>query len=84
MLQLIAGLESVADERAVWVLLSVDRLCLLSRDSYEPPWPVVVEWTKQGYKVEYSHNVRMPGHASTTEEAVERVLLAMDKSLAWV
>jgi hypothetical protein len=52
MLALFERLEALPDQRQVWVLNSMCRLCLLSEDDYTP-WHVVVEWTGAKYDIGY-------------------------------
>jgi hypothetical protein len=92
MLDLIARLRALPDERRVFGLTSHDRLCFLAEDSYESSWFVLV-WAldKRNYFVEY----RMPdniapwpqafvrGEARSEDEAVRMIITAMEKSGGW-
>jgi hypothetical protein len=57
MLELLARLEALPDERRVFGLTSHYRLCFLTEDTYKSPWYVLV-WAldKRNFFVEY----RMP------------------------
>jgi hypothetical protein len=92
MLDLIARLRALPDERRVFGLTSHHRLCLLAEDTYRSPWFVLV-WAldKRNYFVEY----RMPdaiapwphafvrGEARSEDDAVQMIITAMEKSGGW-
>ena len=83
MLAFIKVFENAPDKRQAWALTSMRRLCLLARNRYDPPWPVVVEWSPStGYQVEYDHDVFFCQSISVNE-TVEFVFEAMEKSQAW-
>src|SRR4051794_23375922 len=58
MLDLIARLRALPDERRVFGLTSHYHLCLLSQDTYTSPWFVNVIGTDREYVIEYL----MPKH----------------------
>jgi hypothetical protein len=92
MLDLIARIRALPDEKRVFGLTSHHRLCLLAEDSYQSPWFVLI-WAldKRNYFVEY----RMPhdiapwpqafvrGQAQSEEDAVRMIVIAMEKSGGW-
>jgi hypothetical protein len=92
MLDLIARLQALPDDRHVFGLTSHYRLCFLAKDSYKSPWFVLV-WAldSRNYFVEY----RMPediapwphafvrGEARSEDDAIEMIMTAMDKSGGW-
>ena len=92
MLDLIARLHALPDNRLVWGLTSHHRLCLLAQDSYKSSWLVIISvLDRHNYSVEY----RMPDHvapwpyayvrgeARSEEEAVRMIVTAMEKSEGW-
>ena len=92
MIDLVACLRALPDNRIVYALTSHFRLCLLPKDTGAPPWPVVVSALCDH---EYYVNSRMPenlapwraahiaGTAHSAEEAARWVIIAMEKSGAW-
>lgn len=54
MLRLILRLRAIPDQRCVWGLTSIGRLCLLAADTYESPWFVVIgALDERNYFIEY-------------------------------
>ena len=92
MSNLIERLKSLPDNRRVWLLNSMDRLCLLGEDDWATAWNVIVEWTSSGYTVEHYLPHRRAGDwgwlglervAETVDAAVNMVLVAMERSEGW-
>ena len=80
MLNLIARLRSLSDDRRVWGLTSMGRLCLLAKDTYQSPWFVIIGVLDQSnYFIEYlmaAHSAPWPnayvkGEARCEDEAVQ-------------
>lgn len=92
MLDLIARLRALSDERHVFGLTSHYHLCLLSQDTYTSPWFVkVIGADQRDYVIEYlmpEHQAPWPhayvrGEARSVDDAVRMVITAMDKSGGW-
>jgi hypothetical protein len=92
MLELIARLRAHPDSREIFGLTSHSRLCLLAVDDYTSPWHVVVAaFDQRSYFVDYLvppnlgpwPNARMTGEARSEDEALEMVLIAMERSQGW-
>lgn len=92
MLDLIARLRALPDDRHVYGLTSLGRLCLLSKDTYTSPWFVIVSaLDEKNYYVEYLMpereapwpNARVRGEARSTDDAVRMIVTAMEKSGGW-
>jgi hypothetical protein len=92
MLDLIARLRALPDEKHVFGLTSLLRLCLLAEDTYKSPWFVIISaLDKRNYFIEY----RMPddiapwpdafvrGKARSEDDAVRMIITAMEKSGGW-
>ncbi len=93
MLDLIARLRALPDERRVYGLTSHDRLVLLAQDTYRSPWLVILSaLDKRNYFVSYLLPERLApwphayvnGEAQSEDEAVQMILTAMDKSEGWL
>ncbi|MES2692920.1 MAG: hypothetical protein V4773_05560 [Verrucomicrobiota bacterium] len=92
MLDLLAALRASADERRVWGLTSMLRLCLLSENTYKSPWHVIVAaLDHRNYFIEYRMPPRLApwpeahvrGEARSLDDALKMVLIAMDNSEGW-
>ncbi len=92
MLDLISRLRSLPDERRVFGLTSLHRLCLLAEDTSASPWFVIIcASDKQNYSVEYLMpkaiapwgNAYVKGYAGSEDEAVKMILIAMERSEGW-
>jgi len=92
MIDLVASLRALPDDREIYVLTSHFRLCLLPKDTGAPPWPVIISALCDH---EYYVNYRLPenfapwraaevtGTAHSAEEAARWAIIAMEKSGAW-
>ncbi|TAK94548.1 MAG: hypothetical protein EPO07_16570 [Verrucomicrobia bacterium] len=92
MLDLIARLRALPNERHVFGLTSHHRLCLLATDTYRSPWFVIISaLDKRNYFVEYlmpEHIAPWPhayvkGEASSEEAAIQMIVAAIEKSEGW-
>ena len=92
MLDWIARLRALPDDRYVYGLTSHDRLCLLSQDTYTSPWFVIIlVLDDKNHYVEYlmpEHEDLWPnnyvrGEARSADDAVQMVVTAMEKSGGW-
>jgi hypothetical protein len=91
MLALIARLRALPDERCVWGLTSLHRLCLLAHDTYKSPWFVIVAAVSDRYFIEYLMpaavapwpEARVQGEAGSEDEAIRMILIAMERSEGW-
>jgi hypothetical protein len=92
MLDLIARLRALPDERRIWGLTSHYRLCFLAQDRSESSWFVIVSaLDKRNYYIEYLMPEReapwrgayVRGEARSEDEAVQMILTAMGKSEGW-
>jgi hypothetical protein len=92
MLDLIARLRAVPDERTVYGLTSLYRLCLLADDTWKSPWFVIISaLDKRNYHVEYlmPENVApwprayVRGEARSEDEALQMIMTAMENSKGW-
>lgn len=92
MLSLIARLHILADERQVWGLTSHCRLYFLSADSSHSDWLVsVIASDSKSYFIEYQmpqdiapwQRAYVKGEARSEDEAVQMILIAMEKSEGW-
>ena len=92
MLDLIARLRALPDERRVYGLTSHYQLCLLAEDTWQSPWFVkVVAIDRRNYRVSYLVPERLApwrwayvhGKAESEDEAVRMILIAMDRSEGW-
>jgi hypothetical protein len=92
MLALISRLRALPDERCVWGLTSLHRLCLLAHDTYKSPWFVIVFAADPGsYSIEYLMpaavapwpDARVQGEARSEDEAIRMILVAMERSEGW-
>lgn len=93
MLDLIARLRALPDERRVFGLTSHHRLCLLAEDTYRSPWFVIFSaLDKRNYFVEYLMPERIApwphayvrGEPRSEGEAVRMIVTAMEKSEGWI
>ena len=92
MLDLIARLRALPDDRQVWGLTSHERLCLLATDSSASPWYVIVAaLDSQNIFIEYLvpgdsapwPNAYMRGEARSHDDAVRMIVTAMNESRGW-
>ena len=92
MLDWIARLRALPDDRRIFGLTSHYRLCLLSQDDYTSPWFVIISaLDERNYYVEYLmpeneapwQAAYVRGEARSAEDAVWMVVTAMDKSGGW-
>ncbi|HEX5222244.1 MAG TPA: hypothetical protein VFZ59_22005 [Verrucomicrobiae bacterium] len=92
MLDWIARLRALPNEKNVYGLTSLYRLCLLSEDTYTSPWFVIISASdERNYYVEYlmpEHqspwpNAYVRGEARSADEAVQMVVTAMEKCGGW-
>jgi hypothetical protein len=92
MIDLIARLRALPDDRCAWGLTSHMSLCLLSQDDCSSPRYVVVEALAQRcYFVEYLmppalapwRGAYVRGEARSEDEAVQMVVIAIDRSGGW-
>lgn len=92
MLDLIARLRALPDERLVYGLTSLYRLCLLAEDTWKSPWFVIISaLDKRNYHVEYLMPERaapwprayVRGEARSEDEALQMIMTAMEKSEGW-
>ena len=92
MLDLIARLRALPDERQVFGLTSLSRLCLLAKDTYKSPWYVIISaLDKHNYFVEYlmpEHSAPWPhayvqGKPRSEDDAVQMIITAIEKSEGW-
>ncbi len=92
MLGLLARLRALPDERRVYGLTSLYRLCLLAEDTYTSPWFVIVSaLDKRNYYVEYLMpeaiapwpHAYVRGEARSEDGAVQMILTAMEESGGW-
>lgn len=92
MLDLIERLRALPDERRLYGLTSLYNLCLLAQDTYTSPWYVrFIAASKQHYVIECLMpeseapwpNAYIKGIATSEDEAVEMILVAMEKSGGW-
>jgi len=92
MLALLARLRALPDDRRVYGLTSLYRLCFLAEDTWESPWFVIVAaLNKQNYYIEYLMPERdapwprayIRGEARSEDEAVQMILTAMERSEGW-
>jgi hypothetical protein len=92
MLALLTRLGALSDERRVYGLTSLYRLCLLAEDTWMSPWfVIIVASNTRKYYVEYlvpergtpSPRIYIRGEAHSEDEAVQMILTAMDKSEGW-
>ncbi len=92
MLDLIARLRALPDTHHVFGLTSLEHLCLLAQDMYQSPWYVRIgALDHTSYFIEYlmpstlapwpAANVR--GEAHSEDEAIQMILIAMDRSGGW-
>lgn len=93
MLALITRLRGLSDDRRVWGLTSLYRLCLLAQDTYRSPWYVIVSaLDRNNYFIEYLMPPALApwpaayvrGEAGSEDEAVQMILSALDRSEGWV
>ena len=93
MLDLIARLRALPDDRQVYGLTSHYRLVLLAEDNYQSPWFVIISaLDSRNYFVEYlmpkaitpwKQSAYVRGEVRSEDEAVEMIVIAMEKSEGW-
>lgn len=93
MLALIEKLRaSPPEDRAVWCLTSLHRLCLLSSNSSDTKWYVdVAALNESTYFIEYRMpdgvapwpEARVRGEAKSLDEALKMTLIGLEKSEGW-
>ena len=94
MLDLLERLRGLPNERRVYGLTSVDRLCLLAEDTSASIWYVIISALDEGewrYFVEYlmpQHSAPWPvamvrGEARNEDDAVQMIITAMENSEGW-
>ncbi len=92
MLDLINRLRALPDDRQVFGLTSLHKLCLLAEDTWESPWYVIIVASdKTRYWVQYYlpeklapwPEAQVTGEARSEDEAVQMILIAMEKSGGW-
>lgn len=92
MLDIIARIRALPDERRVFGLTSHQRLCLLAQDTFRSPWYVIISALDgRNYSVEYlmpEHIAPWPhayvkGEASSEDDAVQMIVTALEKSEGW-
>jgi hypothetical protein len=92
MLDLISRLRSLPDERRVFGLTSHEWLCLLAEDTSTSPWFVMINaFDKRDYSVRYLMpqavapwpGAYVLGQAQSEDEAVQMILIAMERSEGW-
>jgi len=93
MLDLFTALRTSSDARRAWGLTSHAELVLLSSDASSSPWYVkVFAHNYGGYRIEYLMpeaiapwpGAWVRGEASTVDEAVSMLGVAMDRSGGWL
>lgn len=85
MLDMIARLRALSDERQFLGLTSHHRLCLLAKGTYRSPWFVIIS---AFYYVEYLMpdsiapwpHTHVRGKARSEDESVQMVLTAIERS----
>jgi hypothetical protein len=92
MVSLLTRLRALPDDRRVYGLTSLYRLCLLAEDTYTSPWFVIISaLDKRNYFVEclmpeatapWPH-AYVRGEARSEGSALQMVLTAMEKSGGW-
>jgi hypothetical protein len=91
MLSLLARLRALPDDRRVYGLTSHYHLQLLAKDASDSNWFVSVVGNGRYYIIEYVIPERhapfprahMCGEARSEDQAVEMILIAMEKSEGW-
>jgi hypothetical protein len=92
MIHLIARLRALPDDRCAFGLTSHMALCLLALDDFRSPRYVIVEaLDRRSYSVEYLmpqtsapwRGARVRGEARSDDEAVQMIVVAMDRSGGW-
>lgn len=92
MLDIIACLRALPDERRLFGLTSHHRLCLLAQDTYLSPWFVIISaLDRRNYYVEYLMPDRIApwphayvkGEARSEDEAVQMIVTAIERSEGW-
>jgi hypothetical protein len=92
MIELIRRLRNLPDERRVFGLTSLHRLCLLAADTWRSPWFVIISaLDERNYRIEYRlpdaaapwPNAYVTGEAQSQDEAVSMILTAMERSGGW-
>jgi hypothetical protein len=92
MLELLARLKALADDRLIFGLTSMARLCLLAHDDYKSPWYVIISaLDTRNYCVEYLMaddvapwpNAYVKGESGSTDAASKMIQVAIDRSAGW-
>src|SRR5262249_40253869 len=92
MLELLTKLKALPDDRRVYGLTSLYRLCLLAEDTWKSPWFVIISaLDHRNYTVEYLMpetiapwpRAYLRGEARSEDEALKMILIAMDNSNGW-
>ena len=92
MLDLIARLRAMPDDRRVFGLTSHHRLCLLADDTYRSSWFVIISaLDKRNYFIEYRMaddvapwpNAYVRGEARSEDDAIRMIVIGMEKSGGW-
>lgn len=95
MVKLIEKLDEIFPNDIIWCLTSLHRLVLLTDDDWKSPWYVIIGSLSSLNSDEIYIEYRMPddlkpwndakvkGTANSLDEAVEYVLIAMQKSGGW-
>jgi hypothetical protein len=92
MLDLLSKLKALPDERRVYGLSSLYRLCLLAEDTWKSPWFVIISaLDRSNYTVEYLMpeavapwpHAYIRGEARSEDDALKMILIAMENSKGW-
>ena len=92
MLELIARLRSLPDDRQVFGLTSHARLILLAEDDFTSPWFIIIAaLDKRNYFVEYLMpesiapwlGARVRGEGRSEDEAIQMIKTAMERCEGW-
>jgi hypothetical protein len=92
MLHLIKRLRALPNERRVYGLTSLSRLCLKAEDTSDSSWSVIVSvLDERNYFIEYLMpdrlapwpNAYVKGEAGSEDEAVQMILTAIERSEGW-
>ena len=92
MLDVIAHLRALPTPSRAYGLTSLYRLCLLAEDTYKSPWFIIISAPdERNIDIEYlmpahlAHwpNAYVKGCARSIDEAVEMIVIGMEKSEGW-
>ncbi len=93
MLDLIARLRELPDDRTVFGLTSHQRLILLPEDTYQSPWFVIISASDtRNYLIEYlmpkritpwKRSAYIRREACSKDEALEMIIKALNKCEGW-